>query len=120
MFTDNSLTLEALEEHLVDISDWNGLGRCLRVHRSIRQEIEKNFTTYQERKTAVLKEYIENHPAPSLQEISWCLYISTGDDYNNSEEVKSHNSLKKLYDKNIVPGRNHLIIYILCTTLIFL
>ena len=101
---DNSPTLDDLEKALVDISDWNGLGRCLRIHRSIRNTIKETYSTDQERKTAVLKEYINHHPAPNLREVSWCLYISTGDDYKNSEEVKSHKSLQKLYDNNIVPG----------------
>ncbi len=91
---------------LADITDWYGLGRCLRLNRSIRKNIKEACSSDEERKTAVLKHYIDHHPAPNWREVLWCLHISSGDDYNNSEIVKNQESLQKLYDKNSSQGES--------------
>ncbi len=110
-YTDDVPSLNVLEEVFADITDWNGLGRCLRLHRSIRNDIKKHYPTANERKTAVLKHYIDFHPSPSLTEALWCVCIGSGDDYNNPEAVKQQKSLQKLYNERHFPGKYIYILY---------
>ena len=72
---------------LQDIADWNELGAWLGVPRS-----RLNMMTGKE---SMLKEWLQNHPAPSWKLVAWALYRNTDD------RLTGHSVLKHLYGKYV-------------------
>ena len=82
---DSTLTLQQLLVALRGVPDWISLGKWLDVPWSrllVMMGIE-----------AVLKEWLQSHPAPSWKLVAWALY--------RKGELTEHNVLKQLYGKHV-------------------
>ena len=83
-----SLTVENLCV-LVDVKDWstNGLPWRLDIPDSKVNELERSHPHLAQRKPAIIREFIDNHPAPSWEWICHALYWQ--EEYNILERVQS-------------------------------
>ena len=104
--SDDTLTTEDLLTTLEDVTDWNGLGRCLRLPRTRRDEIKEDSTyqTDSQRKGAIVEVYLKNHPSPSWKEVAWALCMMTAENYVDTDNVKNHQSLRNMYNRKVVTG----------------
>ena len=71
-----SLTLETLSNTLVDVKDWStaGLPLPLYIPDSKVEELEKVYPELSQRKPALLKIFLDEHPCPSWEIVCWALY----------------------------------------------
>ena len=88
-------TLPNLLSVLEGVTNWNSLGYYLGVPRSKMVDIDDRFPTASERLEAVLKEWLENHPAPSWRGLARALY--------RVRRVPEHTALQRVYHKYL-PG----------------
>ena len=84
---DSTLTVPHLLSALQGVADWQGLGVWLGVPQS-RLVVMTG-------KESMLKEWLQNHPAPSWKLVAWALYRKLTD------RLTSHGVLKQLYGKHV-------------------
>ena len=84
---DSTLTLQNVLIALKNMDKWSELGQWLNIPYS-RSEVMTG-------KESMLKEWLQNHPAPSWKLIAWALYRSRGG------QLTEHNVLKQLYRKHV-------------------
>ena len=74
--TESSLNLHNLNTALETLPDdeWDDFGDWLNVPQSQQDEIESQYSTERERKSALLHTYLTSHPAPSWQHVADALY----------------------------------------------
>ena len=63
--------------------EWNLFGRAIDVPDSKLNEIESQFSTDGERKGAVFNVYLTEHPQPTWDLVSDCLYRFNGGQYHS-------------------------------------
>ena len=88
-------TLPNLLSVLEGVTDWYDLGGWLGVPYSKRDDIRLRSPTASEGLEVVLKEWLENHPAPSWRGLARALYWT--------REVPEHTALQRVYHKYL-PG----------------
>ena len=59
-----------------------------------QNEIRSLYSTDEQRKDAILKEFLEHHPAPTWKEAALALY-----------RMKHHDLVKDIYDKKYLIGK---------------
>ena len=76
MHTDPSLTTSNLTSALESLPDrlWRGVGRWMRVPVSTLDKIESQFHTNGEKKAALLRVFVTEHPEPTWEHVSEALY----------------------------------------------
>ena len=79
---DPTLTLDNLLSVLERVTDWKGLGEWLDVPLSIRDVMTE--------KESMLREWLDNHPAPSWELLAWALYMSGGGRFTEHSVLKHH------------------------------
>ena len=95
LYSEPTLTLPNLLSVLEGVTNWSDLGLWLGVPRSKRDDIDRRSPTDSEGLEAVLKEWLENYPAPSWRGLARALY--------RREEVPEHTALQRVYHKYL-PG----------------
>ena len=95
--TDPSLNLSNLTSALDSLpgSEWRGFGRLVNVPESMLDEIESQFHSDEERKTAVLRVCLADHPKPTWELVSDVIY-----------RMGYHNVLERLL--SLFPTGEHL------------
>ena len=93
ILTDESLTFENLLAAFEGVTKWAEIGYRLRVPTAKQNEIRLQYQTDEQRKEAVLKEFLENHPAPNWKEAALALY-----------RMRHHDLVETLYDKKYLIG----------------
>ena len=81
--------MENLCDVLVDVKDWttDGLPLVLQIPDSKVEELERSHPDLAQRKAAIIREYIDNHPAPSWEWVCYALYAK--EEYDILERVQS-------------------------------
>ena len=89
LYIEPSLTVENLCDVLVDVKDWStsGLPWKLQTPKSKVEELERSHPDLAQRKPAIIREYIDNHPVPSWELVSDALYIEQ--EYDVLERVQN-------------------------------
>ena len=95
LYSEPTLTLPNLLSVLEGVTDWYRLGYCLGVPGSKRDDACRRSPTDSEGLEAVLKEWLENHPAPSWRGLARALY--------RRREVPEHTALQRVCHKYL-PG----------------
>ena len=95
LYSEPTLTLPNLLSVLEGVTNWYDLGLWLGVPRSKRDDIRCRYLTDSEGLKAVLKEWLENHPAPSWRGLARALYRRRG--------VAELTALQRVYHKYL-PG----------------
>ena len=93
MHADESLTLENLLAAFEGVTKWQEIGYRLRIPTVKQNQIRATYPTDEQRKEAVIKEFLENHPAPTWREAALALY-----------RMRHHDLVKDLYDKKYLIG----------------
>ena len=83
--SDSTLTVRHLLSALQGAIDWEGLGSWL--------DVPWSRLTVMTGKESMLKEWLQNHPAPSWKLVAWALYRNWGG------RLTEHSVLKQLYGK---------------------
>ena len=79
---DPTLTLDNLLSVLERVTDWYGLGLWLDVPESKRDVMME--------KESMLREWLDNHPAPSWELLAWALYRSRSGRLTEHSVLKHH------------------------------
>ena len=84
-----SLTVDNLCDVLVDVKDWRtgGLPWKLDIPDSKIEELERSHPDLSQRKPAIIREFIDNHPAPSWERVCFALYSE--EEYDILERVQN-------------------------------
>ena len=71
-----TLTLETLSDMLTDVKDWSsdGLLGGLGIPHSKVEELEKSYPDLTQRKPAIIKFFLDEHPSPSWELVCYALY----------------------------------------------
>ena len=92
LHADPTLTLPNLVSLVEGVISWRvNLGERLRVPFLKLHEIDMNSLSKPEKKEVMLKEWLENHPAPSWMGVARSLYRSAG--------LPEHAALRSMYGK---------------------
>ena len=86
-YSDPTLTLDNLLTVLEKVTDWKELRYLLDVPKSRRVVMTE--------KESMLREWLDNHPAPSWELLAWALYRSGGG------RPTEHSVLKHLYGRYV-------------------
>ena len=74
-----TLTASNLYDALEEVKELDKIGDSLNIPESKRQDINSRYSSHNQRKHAILEEFINNHPAPSWRLVAEFLYkINTG------------------------------------------
>ena len=95
LYSEPTLTLPNLLSVLEGVIDWYNLCILLGVPDSKRDDIDDRSPTDSEGLEAVVKEYLENHPAPSWRGLARALC--------RKQDVPEHTALQRVYHKYL-PG----------------
>ena len=89
LYIEPSLNVENLCNVLADVKDWstNGLPYQLDIPDSKVEELERSHPDLAQRKPAIIREYIDNHPAPSWEWVCYALYLEG--EYDILERVQN-------------------------------
>ena len=87
IFIVSTLIVPQLLSVLQGVADWEGLGYWLGIPES-RVRVMAG-------KVSMLKEWLQNHPAPSWKLVAWALYRM------NYGRLTEHSVLKQLYGKHV-------------------
>ena len=96
--SDSTLNLETLTCIFQDVEDWDKLGYYLDVPWSLRAKIENEHVCLGQRKSALLSEWLQSHPAPTWQLVGNAL------SWMGKSNIKLHTALKSVYSKYL-PGK---------------
>ena len=89
--TDPSLNLSNLTSALDSLPgrEWRWFGRKMDVPKSMLDEIESRFHSDEERKTAVLRVYLTDHPCPAWEHVSDVIYVYLDEHHSVLERLQS-------------------------------
>ena len=82
IYPDPTLTLDNLLTVLERVTNWKGLGLWLGVPPSRRDVMTG--------KESMLREWLDNHPAPSWELLAWALYMKGGGQLTEHSVLKHH------------------------------
>ena len=84
-----SLTATNLCSLLADVKDWRstrGLPFFLRIPNSKVKEMEQLYPDLSQRQSALIRYFLDEHPAPSWELVCWALYMK--EEYEVLENVQ--------------------------------
>ena len=96
-----TLTVSNLYDALEEVKELDQIGDGLKIPASKQQDINSQYSSDNQRKQAIIEEFINNHPAPSWRLVAEFLYkTDTGDSrYEFGKYLGALQTIKRKYLK---------------------
>ena len=97
-----TLTVSSLYDVLEEVKELDLIGYYLNIPWSKHEDINRRYSSDNQRKHAIIEQFINNHPAPSWRQVAEFLYkINTGGDrVEHGKYLGALQTIKRKYLKS--------------------